>query len=293
MANTTALVKETLTKDEVMSLFNETLTRNGNINNYLTILKGEYTTWDDDVHMGYIVCHHTKKRVVPELTYSLIKHAESTGDSEMLQPRIEESDNYYFMEVTLEEVNNPFKTSHLWKPTFHKLMPITENYKPRRRFHEGNTKELCDYIIDCVHRDNWNYIEVPMTKDEIDEGKKRDWWWYSHHTTKTCPLTYNDIYSYWSTPLTEEEQKIKDKENKEEETKLISMFSSGELPSAEADAWYSILSSGYGSKGYDLECKIIKILKNRGYSVRIDGERDSFGWVTRGIWVDNKMMCIY
>lgn len=277
--NTGALVNEVLAKDEVMSLLNETLGRNGKIDDYLSILKGTVTTWDGTTHDGYIVCH-THKDATPETANDFM-------------PTYVEHNDYYFMEVTLEEVNNPMGTSHLWEPTFHKLMPITENYKRKPVFHEGNTKELCQYIIDCACRDKWEYTEVPMSKKEIEEGKKRDWWWYRNHTTKVIPLTYNDIYSYWSTPLTEEEQKAKIKAKQKNEAELIARFSTGELPPAEDDAWYSVLSMGYGTEGYDLECKIIKILKNRGYNAYIDGERDSFGWVTRGIFIDGNVMCIY
>ena len=277
--NTMALVNETLTKDDVMSLLNETLGRNGKIDDYLSILKGTFTAWSGEVHDGYIVCH-TYKTATPE-----------TANDYM--PTYVKHNDYYFMEVTLTEVDNPMKTSHLWQPTFHMLMPITENYKRKPVFHEGNTKELCQYIIDCACRDKWEYTEVPMSKKEIEEGKKKDWWWYTHHTTRLDPLTYNDIYGYWSTPLTEEEQKAKVKAEQENEAELIARFSTGELPPAEDDAWYSVLSMGYGTAGYDLECKVLKILKNRGINAYIDGERDSFGWVTRGILIDDKVMCIY
>ena len=89
-----------------------------------------------------------------------------------------------------------------------------------------------------------------------------------------------------------EEQKQKDRKQRELEESIIARFNTGELPHAEDDVWYSVLSMGYGTNGYEFECKIIKILKNRGYNVRIDGERDSFGWVTRGIFVNNEMMCL-
>ena len=275
---TNALVDEVLEKDEVFSLLNETLINSGNIDNYLTILKGTLTTWDGELHSGYIVCH-TYKTATPETAHDFM-------------PTMEKHTDYYFMEVTLEEVDNPFKISHLWNPTFHKLLPITENYKRVSKFYEGDTRSLCEYIINRSCRDTWEFTEVPMTKDEIEQGKKRDWVWYSHHTTKTLPLTYNDIYSYWSTPLTEEEQRRLIKEKQVNEATLIARFSAGKLPQAEDDVWYSVLSMGYGTSGYDLECKIIKILRDRGYSVRIDGERDSFGWVTRGIFVNGEIMCI-
>lgn len=277
--NTGALVNETLAKDEVMSLLNETLGRNGKIDDYLSILKGTVTTWDGTTHDGYIVCH----------THKDATH-ETVND---FMPTYVEHEDYYFMEVTLEEVNNPMGTSHLWEPTFHMLLPITENYKRKPVFHEGNTKELCQYIIDCACRDTWAYTEVPMSKKEIEEGKKKDWYWYHNHTTKVVPLNYNDIYCHWQTPLTTEEREQREATIKAREKALIRIFSEGELPEAESEPWYAILSMGYGTEGYDFESKVIKILKNRGFNVYIDGERDSFGWVTRGIFIDNKIMCIY
>ena len=272
------VTNETLTKDEVMSLLDQTLDRKGNINDYLTIFKGTYTAWDGEVHMGYIVCNNTKT-ATPETANDFM-------------PTYVEHNDYYFMEVTLEEVANPMGRCHLWNPTFHKLMPITENHKAKAKFSEGNTAELCKYIIDCAYRDTWEYVQVPMTKEEIEAGKKKDYWWYTHHTTKIVPLTYNDIYHLWSTPLTEEEQKQALKKKQADEETLMARFS-GELPVAEDDAWYNVLSMGYGTLGYDLECKIIKLLKDKGYAVCIDGERDSFGWVTRGIFVNGQMMAIY
>lgn len=275
-----ALVNEVLAREEVLSLLNDTLGKNGDTKNYLSIIKGALTTWDGEVHEGYIVCH-TYKTPTPETVRDFM-------------PVLEEHNDYYFMEVTLEEVNNPFKTSHLWNPTFHKLLPITDNYKRAPKFYEGDTKMLCEYIIGCACRDTWEFTEVPMTKNELEQAKKKDWLWYNHHTTKVLPLTYNDIYSYWSTPLTEEEQKHIANENRVNEASLIVRFSEGELPPAEDDAWYAILanvdSAGFGD--YTLERKVLNILKNRGFSVRIDGERDSFGWVTRGIICDGKIMCM-
>lgn len=260
---TKALVDEVLTRCEVLSLLNKKV----GIDDYFSILKGEYTTWDNEVHSGYIV-HYSTKIMTPE-----------------------ETNDYYFMEVTLEEVVNPNGTCHLWEPIFHKLMPITD-YIPKPRLPKtGDMKDLCKYIADNACRDKWKYTEVPMTEEEIKTAKSK--WYYNGCKTKLVPLTYNDIYCHWSTPLTEEEQRQREATLRAKEKVLINIFSNGELPPAESEPWYGILSMGYGTTDYDLECKVIKILKNRGYSVHIDGERDSFGWVTRGIFVNGQMMAIY
>lgn len=267
--NTKALVNEVLSKEEVLSLFDMNITRKGSINDYVSIDKGTYTTWDGDTHEGYIVCHYTRNNSV-------------------------QKEEHYFMEVTLEEVIDTMVHScHLWKPTFHMLMPITENYRPKAVLpQEGDMKDFCNYIVDKVHRDEWEYTLVPMTQEEIKDVKKK-YGWCSKKAKKIVPLTYNDIMCNWETPLTEEEQAQRHATIKAKEKVLIDLFTNGELPEPESEPWYGILSMGYGTEGYDLECKIINILKKRGYNAYIDGERDSFGWVTRGIFIDGELMAIY
>jgi hypothetical protein len=78
------------------------------------------------------------------------------------------------------------------------------------------------------------------------------------------------------------------------EADLIAKFSEGELPPADDSVWYEIMADidSYGNGDYRLEDMVIAILKDRGFSVCIDGERDSFGWVTRGIRVDGELMCL-
>ena len=84
--------------------------------------------------------------------------------------------------------------------------------------------------------------------------------------------------------------------NTERYNEIIEYFTNMEtLPPAEDDIWYKVLgdvdSSFVGHT--DLEREVFNILKSKGYSVRIVGERDSFGWVTRGISVNGTIMCIY
>lgn len=269
---TMALVNETLTKDEVMSLLNDAK----DIKNHITILKGQYTSWDGTVFNGYIVSNETKTAT-----------HETVND---FMPIWEKKTDYYFMEVTLEEIDNPMGNCHLWKPTFHKLLPITENYK-RKPVFNGN---LGEYIVGMACRDTWDYINVPMTEAEHKEAMKRDWYFYHNHNTKVVSLTEKDIVGYWTTPLTSEEQKAKEIKKKKSEEELLNRFLSDELPAAEDDVWYSI-SATVDSRGlgdYTLEEKVIGILRGKGYSVQIVGERDSFGWVTRGISVNGNIMCL-
>lgn len=273
-----ALVDEVLTKDEVMNILNMTIGRNGTVNDYVTAYKGTFTAWDGEEFSGYIVAQYKRTAT-----------SETVND---YMPEYVETEDYYFMEVTLEEVDNPHGNCHLWEPTFHRLMPIS-NYSRQRKYPDsGDVKDLCNTIIANACRDMWKYTEVPMTKEEIEAGKKKDWWWYTHHTTKIVALTYNDIYCHWSTPLTMEEQKQREEEKRERERALLNLFSST-LPAADDSAWYSVLSMGCGTEGYDFECKVLKMLNDNGIHAYIDGERDSFGWVTRGIFINGKAMCMY
>lgn len=252
---TTAQVKELLAMADIRSSKWE-------LNDHLSIHKGWFKTWDGETHDGCIVAHHKDKEI-----------------------------EYYFMEVELEKVHRS-EYGHTYKAEYHMLMPISEP-KATQKFYSGTTAELCQHIISNATHDNWDYYKVPMTAEEIAKAKKE--YSFAHimrDYTKLDPLTYSDL-NHWFKPLTEAEKQEVARQKAKREKELISIFANENLPCAEDDIWYEILSFGYGTKGYDLECKIIKILRNRGYNVHIDGERDSFGWVTRGIFVDGEMMCIY
>jgi hypothetical protein len=222
-------------------------------------------------------------------------HKEATPETKNdFMPTYVEHNDYYFMEVEKELVNTSL-SGYTYAVKYHELLPITPQYVPVKRMWngEGSAKDLCDYIVSSACRDKWDYYKAPMTEKEIAKSKKdMDYHYYSKDYTKLVPLTYGDI-DYWYEPLTDSDKKRLEQEKKQDEDALIARFTTGELPPTDDDAWYSILSMGYGTEGYDLECKVIKILKNRGFSVQIDGERDSFGWVTRGIWVNGKVMCLY
>ena len=278
--NTGALVNEVLTTKQVRELVKMTDYRNPNWNmNHISIFKGWYESWDGTRFEGYIVLHVHRETTV-----------ETVND---FMPTYVEHNDYYFMEVEKELVTTSLN-GRTYTVQYHALVPITSQYVPVKDMSEnGNAKDLCDYIVSKACRDKWDYIKAPMADTEVAESKKKmDYHYWSKDYSKLVPLTLSDI-GYWYEPLTDVERKEMLEKEKAKENALIALFSTGELPSAEDDAWYSILSSGYGTSGYDLETKIIKILRNRGYSVRIDGEKDSFGWVTRGIWVDGEMMAIY
>ena len=252
------LVKETLERQQVKTLLDMANVRSKmwEINNHLSIYKGYFITWDGERHEGCIVCHYK-------------------GRGEF---------NYYFMEVELKELGTSLHYGHKYEPTYHALIPISE--RKRNNFHCGNTKELCDYIVNNAMNETWDYYKIPMTKDEIKKAKET---WSAAYIlndyTKPDELKYTEL-DYWYKPLTESEKNVfleKERQRKEE---IFELFINGNLPKAEDDIWYEVLCS-------PIEAEIIKILRSQGYSVCIDGERDSFGWVTRGIFVNGEMMCLY
>lgn len=259
------LTTETLTAAQVRELLDMANYKSSKWkwNDHLLIHKGYFTTWDGETHDGCIVAHCKGKEV-----------------------------EYYFMEVELEKLGVD-EFGHTYKPTYHVLIPISESHKVTPINGCGNAKDLCNMIISRATTDKWGYHTVPMTKAEIEEARKKgSYAWHMRDYTKLVTLTYSEV-DYWRTPLTEAEKQELQKAQAKREAEIISIFRNEELPKAEDNIWYEVLSSGYGTKGYDLECKIIRILKARGCFVRIDGERDSFGWVTRGIFVNGQMMCIY
>ena len=261
------LVTETLTRSQVLELINMADYKSPKYDwkDYLLINKGYFTTWCGETHDGYIVSRH--------------KNGAET--------------EYYFMEVELEEVSVS-ESGHTYEPTYHMLIPISERHKVTPINRCGNAKDICNMIISRATTDKWGYHTVPMTKAEIEDARKKgSYAWYMRDYTKLVPLTYSEV-DYVHTPLTEAEKQELKKAQAKREAELIEYFyHAKELPKAEDDIWYEVLSGGYGTKGYDLECKIIRILRARGCSVQINGERDSFGWVTRGLFIDGNMMCIY
>ena len=266
MANVKPLVKELLTLDEVEAIIKASDVKHPgfDIDDYLLVSKGWFTTWDGDRHIGYIV-HH-------------IKHVNLI------------SIDVYFMEV--EKKGNPVVENGTYvyhNIRYHKWVPISVLCRDKRlektmRYIPIKTvDELVDRIANP--RDEWGLFPADMNKPSND-------------LENSVKLEYNSITT-WTEPIPAEELVRIEAEKKVEEERLekelIERFSAGELPEPEDDLWYQVLadvdSQGFGDK--TLETKVLKILNDRGINAYIDGERDSFGWVTRGILIDGKVMCIY
>ena len=275
------LVEEILTNEQVREMVSMSSYGNHDydFNNYFSIYKGWFETWDGERHDGYIIMHVTRKPT-----------DETAND---FMPNYDHYEEWYFMEATKTLVGT---TGYMntYDVTYHKLLPITVRSENRFSNSDTDMGRFVNKIIANASKDKFGYYSKPMTVDEIIAAKRRmDWFAKNNGYTTLVPLTYAEIGSV-TEPMSESEKTAKIADEKAKEESLIARFSDGELPPAEDDAWYAILanidSAGFGD--YTLERKVINILKNRGYSVRIDGEKDSFGWVTRGLVVDGEIKCM-
>lgn len=264
MANVKPLVKELLTMDDIKQMIkiSDVHYKEFDIHNYLCIVKGWLKTWDDECHNGYII-HHLHK----------------------------EKCDTYFMEV---EVYNPRLNINRGvceynSVIYHKLLPLSKVPTDDKSYYNlipvRNIGELANRIIAINGKDNYGYYPANRDKpvDLVNNSEN---------------LTINNI-DYWEDIIPDDTlERLRKEENQKRrdiEKEIIDRFSKGELPPPEDDLWYSVLadvdSAGFGDK--TLETKVLKILNDRGINAYIDGERDSFGWVTRGIFIDGKIMCIY
>lgn len=264
MSSIKHLVEELLTMDDVEAMINASDINHPkfDINNHLLLSKGWLTTWDGEYHVGYIV-HHMKAN----------------------------SMKAYFMEVEKQSypiINGAYYMYH--NIQYHKLVPITviprnkRLEKIRNRISIKSVDALVNRIVNDNISDEWGVFPADTSKPA--------------ELTNAINLDYSSI-GIWTEPIPADELERIQAERKEEqerrERELIDRFSKGDLPEPEDDLWYAILadvdSRGFGDTS--LETKILKILQRRGINAYIGGERDSFGWVTRGILIDGKVMCIY
>lgn len=179
---------------------------------------------------------------------------------------------YYFMEITEEYSYSSDDTrKHYYNHVFHKLMPISGNHtnstskKKITLNGEYSTKELCDILIKSATIDTWEYTKIH--KNRWDSGE-------------LIPLTLEDLKTF--------SHDYNTKENREadmREKELIKRFVEN-TPCAEDPLWYEIHNT-------IIENKIINALRKAGHCVIKSGEKDSFGWVTRWLELDGKLMyCI-
>lgn len=268
MTNVKPLVKETLTVDDVEAIVKASDVKHPNFDrtNYLLVSKGWLTTWDGEYHVGYIVHHIHKYIAVSPMDVYFMEVLR--GNS------IINGDKYVYNDIQ-----------------YHKLLPISSvmardknDEKAQHYIPVTTINTLVNRIVSNA-RDEWGLFPADASKPADD-------------LTNSIKLEYNDI-GIWSEPIPAEELVRIEAEMKAEQERLekeiIDRFSKGELPPPEDDLWYRVLadvdSAGFGDK--TLETKVLKILNDRGINAYIDGERDSFGWVTRGILIDGKVMCIY
>ena len=176
---------------------------------------------------------------------------------------------YYFMETSETLVSKSLKYGERYDIKYHRLLPI--NTRSDKTFELGDIRnEVVSLIIDHAI-DNWG----------INKSKEGN------------PIVVTKLEFNTNRPLSDKDRAQMRHELEQERCGIRNIFEKDQLPPPEDDIWYKVLadvdSRGFGDRAFELE--IMDILKENGHSVRIGGERDSFGWITRGLIVDGKYMC--
>lgn len=180
----------------------------------------------------------------------------------------------YFMEQTWtfadDHLDPAVSTYVTGFPKWSKWLPVdicrskanaesaTRRHKIVAEYRGLDMKEFAEMIIDsCVVDD----IEWPR------------------YESIECRFTENDLFdgiSFYSTTL-------KEKYNKRHEEIMKSLMD--DFVPAGDPAWDDICLGDATDRN-----KVFNALRKRGHHIYLDGERDSFGWVTLGIIMDGKLM---
>lgn len=245
-----AMVDKVLTKDDVINLY------------------GEYAK--NRKYYNQTIEYPTISGFVNNITYHNWDGIDHDGVLVVVKESADTESDYYFMERTWDFTGKQAIGSHMAAiPVWHALLPVNlkrskEVSKIRTKRHllrletEGfDTKEFAELIVDkCIVDD----ITFP---DNNENG-----------------FSENDIEA---TFYFESEEKKREYEKWKGDA--VKRLMSGEVPAG--DELWDDLCIGQLST----ECiKIFEALRRRGHHVCLDGERDSFGWVTCGIVMDGKLM---
>lgn len=246
------MVEEVLTEEDVCNLYEE-YAKNGKYYNQAV----EYPTVT-----GFInnVTYHNWDGIDHDGVIVVVRE-EKDADSE-----------YYFMERTWKfNDKQPFNSYMTATPIWHALMPVNlgrskEVSDTKTRIHtmrlenEGFTaKEFTELIIDkCIVDD----LTLPDGK-EISPS-----------------FCHNDIgeIRYF-------ESIVQRKKYSEWKSDAIRRLMNNEVPAGD-DIWDELCIGQLSSE----RINVFEVLQKRGHHIYLDGERDSFGWVTCGIVMDGKLM---
>lgn len=246
------MVEEVLTEEDVCNLYEE-YAKNGKYYNQAV----EYPTVT-----GFInnVTYHNWDGIDHDGVIVVVRE-EKDADSE-----------YYFMERTWKfNDKQPFNFYMTATPIWHALMPVNlgrskEVSDTKTRIHtmrlenEGFTaKEFTELIIDkCIVDD----LTLPDGK-EISPS-----------------FCHNDIgeIRYF-------ESIVQKKKYSEWKSDAIRRLMNNEVPAGD-DLWDELCIGQLSSE----RINVFEVLRKRGHHIYLDGERDSFGWVTCGIVMDGKLM---
>ena len=183
------LVPETLSREEALELLRMADLKNPEWDpaDFVSVYKGWYKTWDEELHDGCIVVHS--------------RYLSNSGDESEMEPNHLIND-FYFMEVDKTLVSRNIDGS-VYKVGYHKLMPITSKHFYTEGDESSIGHNLVSKIIDGA-RDDWDYYKKPLTEVQAKIAKSKPYCTPNYNLISVLP---SDI-DYWSEPLTEEERKL-------------------------------------------------------------------------------------
>ena len=167
------------------------------------------------------------------------------------------NDENYFMERTWTLVGESAKTYNA-APVYHRLIPVTLNRNDVEvHGKSGSMEHLVSRIVHRVYQDNIIFEDKTTFLNSFSEA----------NANRRFDKTPEEIECY---------------QNKCDA--LLNEFIKNKIPAGDS-RWDDLL---FGDRGF--QARVFSQLRKKGHSIRLDGEKDSFGWVTCGIVMDGNLM---
>lgn len=167
------------------------------------------------------------------------------------------NDENYFMERTWTLIGETAKT-YVATPTYHMLIPVTlKRNNPKVHGEPGSMEYLVSNIIHAAYQENIIFEDKITFLNSFSEA----------NANRSFDKSSEEIANY--------------------ETKcraLLYEFVTDKIPAGDSK-WDDLL---FGDRGFRAE--VFTQLRKKGHNVHLDGEKDSFGWVTCGIVMDGNLM---
>ena len=184
----------------------------------------------------------------------------------MTENVLDENSQKYFMEIEWIKHSETSETV-LCEPVAHKLIPMSLKAPEKT----GNV------LVDAILKN----CEDTFTFYPIYKDVKRD---YNHPNGK-APIGFYEFNFYELKKFRKSDEEIRafNKYKEDAYYKFVTLS----VP-AEDELWYELCDGRLSCILSD----VINVMRINRHNIYVDGERDSFGWVTKGIWLDGQCMCL-